>query len=504
MLAFCLRLPTRAWPLLLLGGCLGNFAAHLVMADDLAKSLLFSAGDVLEVALVAAPLRVLRLGNDFAQPKTWGVFYALALGPAPLVTATLAASFLAVSGGAPFLYDFENWYIADALGLISLTPLLVSATRQELASLFQADRAVVNILLLFAMTALAYFCPFHTPPHPFLVFPPLVLLTFRLGSTGAAGMLAVSGGFLIAATVSGHQPLAHFAQSFRGQMYFTQAFLAIVSFTIQQVGSALAKRQRLEDSLKETNAALIAEKERAEAACAVKSSFLANMSHELRTPLNAIIGFSEVMEREMFGALGSPRYKQYATVVGTSGRHLLELINDILDLSRLDACKTELHDECFDLNVLLSKCLSMMAPQAATAGITLQNDLAPGGLEVRADERRMLQIALNLMANAVKFTPANGTVTVRTHRVDGAVAFTVTDTGIGIAAHDIPKVLTPFGQVDSTWSRKYAGTGLGLPLAKQLAELHGGTLTIESTLHVGTTVTVSLPPERVLSWRAVA
>ncbi len=228
-----------------------------------------------------------------------------------------------------------------------------------------------------------------------------------------------------------------------------------------------------------------------------KSAFLASMSHELRTPLNAVIGFSEMMVAEISGPI-SARYRDYAKDIHGSGTHLLSLINDVLDLSRLDAGQGELHDEAFDLADLISESLRMVSAQAAKARIATSIDFAPGLPLVRADRRRIKQIVLNLVSNALKFTPANGKVRVRTELTAQGVAITVCDSGIGIAAEDIPRAFEHFGQVDSSLARKYEGTGLGLPLARRLAELHGGSLTLKSAVNFGTTVTVSLPLERLV------
>jgi signal transduction histidine kinase len=239
------------------------------------------------------------------------------------------------------------------------------------------------------------------------------------------------------------------------------------------------------------------EKIGAETANRTKSEFLANVSHELRTPLNAIIGFSEVMQRKMFGPL-SERYSDYANDIFNSGSHLLELINEILDLSKLEAGQFELYEEEVDLVVTVEACLHLVEAQAQKSKVRLSHTLDPEVRLIRADERRTRQILINLLSNAVKFTPEGGQVRVSSFVKDGALMIEVKDSGIGIAAADIPKVMTSFGQVESKISRKYEGSGLGLPLAKHLVELHGGTLTIESQVDVGTTVTILLPADRII------
>ncbi len=236
----------------------------------------------------------------------------------------------------------------------------------------------------------------------------------------------------------------------------------------------------------------------AETANRTKSEFLANMSHELRTPLNAIIGFSDLIQSRMFGPI-SDRYRDYANNILTSGNHLLGLINDVLDLAKLEAGQLELHEEDIDLLAIVSTSLRFVEPQARKSNIELSQVIDEKVRFIHADERRMRQAIVNLLSNAVKFTPGGGSVRVVCGRTDSGVLIIVSDTGVGMAPEEIPKAMEPFGQINSKISRKYEGTGLGLPLAKDLVELHGGTLTIESQVNVGTTVTIELPQQRIVS-----
>ena len=251
--------------------------------------------------------------------------------------------------------------------------------------------------------------------------------------------------------------------------------------------------------LKARQAELGVARDEAEAANRAKSEFLANMSHELRTPLNAIIGFSDMM---MNGALGSDhdaKVKEYSKDINDSGQHLLDVINDILDLSKIEAGKFELHEGVLDMEQAIRSVLQIIGVRFREGGLGISVEIADDLPNLYADQRALKQISLNLLSNAVKFTPEGGRVTVRAAiDEEGAMLLAVSDTGIGIPANDIEKVLAPFGQVDSIFTRKFPGTGLGLPLVRSLAEMHGGSLSIESELGVGTTATVRFPGERVI------
>jgi signal transduction histidine kinase len=272
----------------------------------------------------------------------------------------------------------------------------------------------------------------------------------------------------------------------------------ITLWQIGQLDRARRENQHNLEIIEAKNRELIVARDEAEYANRAKSQFLAVMSHELRTPLNAIIGFSEMMQTELYGPLGDTRYKQYAQDIHNSGDHLLSIINDILDLSKIEAGQSDLNEEEIDLSQIVTSIRRIMQERAAAAGISFICDSGEGLPWLLADRRALKQILLNLLSNAVKFTPKGGQVELRMALdPDRALRIAVTDTGIGIDAEDIPRAMAAFGQVDGSWSRRYEGAGLGLPISRALTQLHGGTLELSSSPGVGTTVTVRLPPERV-------
>lgn len=260
----------------------------------------------------------------------------------------------------------------------------------------------------------------------------------------------------------------------------------ILSFT------DVTDRKRTEQTLREA-------KEAAERGNRAKNTFLANISHELRTPLNAIIGFSEMMKHEIFGPLEPASYRPYLDDIHDSGMHLLELINDILDLSKAEAGMTDLAETLVDVGGIVRGSVRMLARRAANAGLSIVIDLPERLPLLLADERRMRQIVLNLLSNAVKFTEDAGNVIISARADSDGFVIVVTDSGIGMSPEELERVMEPFVQADARLSRKYEGSGLGLPLTKALVEAHGGSLRLDSESGRGTVATVTFPPARIVT-----
>ncbi|MHA1597432.1 MAG: PAS domain S-box protein [Alphaproteobacteria bacterium] len=257
-------------------------------------------------------------------------------------------------------------------------------------------------------------------------------------------------------------------------------------------GTNVTNLQRAEDGFRDAM-------QRAETANKAKSNFLAGMSHELRTPLNAIIGFSDAIKAELFGPVAQPQYREYVDNIHDSGRHLLNLINDVLDVSKIEAGALEMHEDEVNISSIIDRAMRLVATRAETGGIKLKRRVKGDLPALLADERRIIQILLNLLSNAVKFTRKKGTVEVSAGQwANGKLFLRVSDTGIGIKERDIGKIMSEFGRVDNSLASKDEGTGLGLPLTKGLVESHGGTMKIKSKPGKGTTVTVLFPASRTL------
>ncbi|OIQ88041.1 cell-division control histidine kinase PdhS [mine drainage metagenome] len=288
-----------------------------------------------------------------------------------------------------------------------------------------------------------------------------------------------------------------------GELYWESLMISPLRSSRGEIIQYMAVMEDVTDR-KMMEEALMVAKQQAERANRAKSDFLASMSHELRTPLNAIIGYSEFIDTEPFGALGHDKYREYLAHIHESGCHLLDLINDMLDLSKVEAGKLELEEEEVDLAASVQAAMHLVQERAQRSNVRLVVEVADHLPRLKADNLRLKQIMLNLLTNAIKFTPENGRVTLRAGLDEaGGVEISVADTGVGIAPEDIARVLEPFSQVVNPMVRREEGTGLGLPISKRLVELHGGSLTLSSEVGHGTRVTVRLPAERLVPAAAV-
>lgn len=280
-------------------------------------------------------------------------------------------------------------------------------------------------------------------------------------------------------------------------LQFSIVFIVICALSIL-TGAIFLYSQKAEivlDRQQEASLEMAAAKASAEAESRSKSQFLANVSHELRTPLNAIIGFSEIISSESMGPIGNEQYKEFVRDIHTSGVHLLSLINDILDFSKAEENKLSVDIEQVDLSKLAKICIRMVSPRAEEAKVSIIDETPPEHIKLLADNKRLKQAILNVLSNSVKFTPEGGVVTIRTTKdIESNLAvIEIIDTGVGMAPQDLARALSPFGQVDNKLSRRYEGTGLGLPLTKKLVELMKGRFDIKSESGVGTTVIMSFP-----------
>jgi two-component system cell cycle sensor histidine kinase PleC len=263
--------------------------------------------------------------------------------------------------------------------------------------------------------------------------------------------------------------------------------------------SLLEVNANLERLVQERTEELKAVRDDALAASKAKSEFLTSMSHELRTPLNAIIGFSEIMRIELMGPIENALYRNYAGNIHDSGQHLLGVINDILDVSKIEAGRMELHEGICDVAEIIAEVVRLLGDNACRAGVVVHIALQPGLPRITADQGKIRQILLNLLSNSIKFTPKDGIITVSAQlSASGAFVFAVADTGVGIPAAEIENVMEAFVQLGDVLTRAQNGSGLGLPLCKALTEMHSGFLALESEVGKGTCVTVSLPKLRVL------
>jgi len=402
-------------------------------------------------------------------------------GGAGLGIAVNAMHYIGMSGvDGPFHFQWDWFYVFASI----VAGIVLSATAVWAGEVLRGMRGrVIETLLLAGGICAMHFTGMSAAT---LVPDPAVGLG---GSVLAPDMLAITIAAVALLLVSLGLVSVHIDQSRMRQS-------AVETLRLQTYIAELeATKRELEVTSEDLGIAL----EKASVANKSKSAFLAAMSHELRTPLNAIIGFSDLILSEPFGTLEDARYRNYVGDISRSGSHLLSLINDILDLSRLDADRVDFALERVSIPEVLNQARHMVEIQARQAHVNLKFEAPERVSDIRGDARRLKQVVLNLLSNAIKFTPLGGTVSLSVVETFEGVVINVADTGIGIAENDIDKAFECFSQIDNRLARRYEGAGLGLPIAKQIVERHGGRLSIQSKVNAGTNVSVMLPRDRMLS-----
>jgi signal transduction histidine kinase len=410
-------------------------------------------------------------------------------GVIPNVLSIVVANALGVASLAAFqngirLFDGRpaRWATALAASLV-LAAFLAYHT-------YVADDVLARIIVVSAALASGCFlCAFELIRGP--------ARTLRGTAVAAAALFALVGLTLASRAVSTAIAPPEPDLFARTAIQTIHLLVSLVANILVVLALLMMAMHRLQWEVEARNADLEAARTRSEQASRAKSEFLATMSHELRTPLNAIIGFSDVQRQALFGPLGDPRYREYADNIHASGTHLLDLITTILDISKAEAGKLTVDPVELDPRPIVEAALPLVRGAAEGKRIRLSADVPATASLCFADPHALKQILVNLLSNAVKFTPEGGAVTVQLRSLaDGGTEFVVRDTGVGIAAADLPRLMKPFEQASSGYTRQNGGTGLGLPLIDSLVSLHGGTLAIDSAVGRGTAVTVRLPPSR--------
>jgi signal transduction histidine kinase len=498
------------WPVLV-SGTLGAILAKLVFGNTAIETISIPIITTASLYLVYR-LCQNRIGQaiDFRAWKQLVRFIAIAaiVSMASSIPYGLEERFW---NGHQLWENLQAWFIPTTLSYVIFTPvivLLATAEKGVFRNNWRRHMAAQSILLL---AIAANFIPSGVPLL-FIIPLALLVVTMTCEIEGTALGLVLIQLALTAATAAGYGPGATQTLSLGYQLYFLQVFIGVLIAVTLPVAAAITERITLRGGMQaalqreeKVNRALRISEQRAldmaqqaQSANRAKSEFLASMSHELRTPLNAILGFSEILKAQLYGSLGHPKYVEYAEDVHKSGAHLLDLINDVLDLSKIDAGKMELRESVFSVPDLINDAV-MLVRDKARDHVGLQVQLE-GDSEVRADKRLTMQILINLLSNAVKFTPDGGVITVGAEARPGqGLGIFVLDTGIGMDEVQLQKAFSPYGQIDSKISRTHQGTGLGLPISQALARLQGGDIVAASAPGKGTRMTLILPQARIVS-----
>ena len=528
-LAACLLLGLHIWPGIFFGAFLANMAllaAHPLSVSALLVSCGTATGNTLE-ALAGAYFVSRFMSDKHPFDRTLDTVRFILLGAlaSSLISATIGtASFSIYSSDwsrSPQMW--LTWWLGDTCGALIFAPLFLTweKRRTVLWDTSRAIEAATILALLILVEVIVFRLNF---PLEYLVFPVLFWVAFRFGQFETAVAVTLVMVTFLLWTVKGLGPFA--VEPFNTSLLFLQSYLGVVSASTLLLSTLIGVRNRAEErlleyqdnleklvsartaELQETNELLTREieertraehelslaKERAEAADQTKSAFLATMSHELRTPLNSIIGFTGILLQRLGGPINAEQEKQL-TMVRNSSNHLLSLISDVLDISKIEAGQLKVAHEPFKLQESILRVTQSVRPLVEKKGLELSVEVAGGIGEVRGDMRRVEQILFNLLSNAVKFTEQGG-ISVRCVLEAGSYVTTITDTGIGIKEEEMKGLFKPFHQIDTGLNRKYEGTGLGLSICKRLVELMGGSIQVESRQGKGSAFSFSLPVER--------
>jgi signal transduction histidine kinase len=466
---------------------LGSFIANYVLLHPpLDEAVLISVTNAVGPIVGAAATRRLRpeagLFNRFSGVV---VFIVCNILLHPALTAT--GGTIAQALGRPLDVGalsaiWVRWWLSDSGGTLYLAPALLLWLGVEKESTPQRRDVDLRDLAVWAGVAAVVVVLFATVPlqgsirwaFPFLLVLPLSWIALRMSLRAAYSLIFFVSIVASAGTVAGHGPFQ--GEGISNPLQFVGVLIVLLALNVLTIVALIAERRAAEESSR------------------FKSMFLASASHDLRTPLNAIIGFSDMIRSEVLGPVGNPRYREYVEHIHDSGRLLLSITDDILDLSKIEAGRREIAPTLLDGRAIAEACLNVVAIEARAKGIALGVE-AEDSVRIYADNLALRQILLNLLSNAIAFTPAGGRVTVRIAGDSGGSAvIDIVDTGIGMTAEEIEVALQPFGQIDKTSPARGRGTGLGLPISVRLTELHGGGLTIASTPGQGTTIRATFPP----------
>lgn len=446
-------------------------------AFDLELVRLFAGGrrgaTIAEAVLATATAGVLSLWVPRVEAAAWLGTTLCSI----LVVAVAARLFLRRPQGHAGIVRWTRAFVV-------VEALQGAAWASSVLLVLDAHDAAAQTFVLFVLLLVGAMTAMISAPVPVAVYAGLIPM-----------MAAIA---LYARPAVGYQFLPVLAVAGVAQLYFVVLARRLYATTLATL-SFQAEKDALIVELEQSKLNSDEARRRAEEASLAKSRFLATMSHELRTPLNAILGFSEVMKGELFGQHSVPVYRDYSADIHSSGQHLLMLINEILDLSRVEAGRYELKEEPTSLALIAEDCQHLLMLRASKREITVTEMIEPSLPPIWADERAIRQVVLNLLSNAIKFTPQGGTVTVKVGwTAQGGQYFAIRDTGPGIPEAEIPIVMSSFGRGTLAQKNAEEGSGLGLPIVKGLVELHGGSFTIKSRVREGTEVIVILPPERVI------